>query len=78
MARGNQRDKAREKNQKAAAGTVRPSPHTALMPDCTARTGHCLLTHLAEGQEHRTLKTFFSYDLDEDSSARGFGDVGMR
>jgi hypothetical protein len=43
MARGNQRDKAREKNQKAAAGTVRPPLNerfSAAKPDCTARTGH--------------------------------------
>jgi hypothetical protein len=32
MARGNQRDKAREKNQKAAAGTVRQNIVTTWTP----------------------------------------------
>jgi hypothetical protein len=32
MARGNQRDKAREKNQKAAAGTVRQNIITTWAP----------------------------------------------
>ena len=36
MARGNQRDKAREKNQKAAAGTVRSFPPSHGFSDAKA------------------------------------------
>lgn len=54
MARGNQRDKAREKNQKEAAATVRsPSPSSSF-PNTHSELITYLPIHNAEKEKHST------------------------